>query len=198
MIINEDLLLAHGATYEDYNPNDFIFAEGSSPKYFFQTISGTVELNSINMEGKSFTFNIFSERQSFGVSMLFGDNNYPMNAVAISQCTVLRLPKSEFFTILNDNPELMIGLIETLADDLYYSYLMLTNVSSTSPSLKIRMLIEYLKNQHADYKPFSYQVPLTRQQLANLTGMRVETIIRTVKKMEKERILKIENGKIFY
>jgi CRP-like cAMP-binding protein len=33
-------------------------------------------------------------------------------------------------------------------------------------------------------------VPFTRQQLADMTGLRVETVIRTIKMMEK-------NGKLF-
>ncbi|WP_228459647.1 helix-turn-helix domain-containing protein [Chryseobacterium bernardetii] len=41
-------------------------------------------------------------------------------------------------------------------------------------------------------------IPLTRQQMASLTGLCVETAIRTIKHMEKEKILKIENRKILY
>lgn len=44
----------------------------------------------------------------------------------------------------------------------------------------------------------SNMIPFTRRQLANLTGLRWETVIRTVKKMEKENVLKIKNGKIYY
>jgi CRP-like cAMP-binding protein len=39
-------------------------------------------------------------------------------------------------------------------------------------------------------------IPFTRQQLADMTGLRVETVIRTVKKMEKDGKLKIEGHKI--
>ena len=43
-----------------------------------------------------------------------------------------------------------------------------------------------------------YIVPLTRQQMANLTGLRVETVIRTIKLMEKNNLLKIKKGLIYY
>ncbi|MBN9337629.1 MAG: winged helix-turn-helix domain-containing protein, partial [Chryseobacterium sp.] len=45
---------------------------------------------------------------------------------------------------------------------------------------------------------FSFQIPLTRQQMASLTGLRVETTIRTLKSMEKDNIVKIRNRKILY
>ncbi|WP_262891347.1 helix-turn-helix domain-containing protein [Epilithonimonas arachidiradicis] len=37
-----------------------------------------------------------------------------------------------------------------------------------------------------------------RQQMANLTGLCVETTIRTLKAMEKKNLLKIRNRKILY
>ena len=41
-------------------------------------------------------------------------------------------------------------------------------------------------------------VDMTRQELANLTGFRIETVIRTIKKMEKEEKLSIKKGKIYF
>ncbi|WP_262483282.1 helix-turn-helix domain-containing protein [Chryseobacterium populi] len=41
-------------------------------------------------------------------------------------------------------------------------------------------------------------MPLTRQQLASFTGLCVEMVIRVIKNIEKEHLLKIRNRKIFY
>jgi CRP-like cAMP-binding protein len=41
-------------------------------------------------------------------------------------------------------------------------------------------------------------IPFTRQQLADMTGLRVETVIRAIKKMEKEGKLSLEGHKIKY
>ena len=42
-----------------------------------------------------------------------------------------------------------------------------------------------------------YEVSLTRQQLADLTGLRVETVIRTIKNLATKKKLEILNRKIF-
>ncbi|MBK8604199.1 MAG: winged helix-turn-helix domain-containing protein [Saprospiraceae bacterium] len=39
-------------------------------------------------------------------------------------------------------------------------------------------------------------VPYTRQQIANITGLRVETVIRTIIKLSGDNKLKIVNRKI--
>lgn len=69
---------------------------------------------------------------------------------------------------------------------------------SQSPAVKLKILMDYLKSSNRVKEPFSYQIPFTRQQMANLTGLCVETTIRTLKVMEKKNILKIRNRKILY
>ena len=41
-------------------------------------------------------------------------------------------------------------------------------------------------------------MPFTRQQLADMTGLRVETVVRTVKTMEQQGALEIADGKILW
>ncbi|KMQ69056.1 hypothetical protein ACM39_06530 [Chryseobacterium sp. FH2] len=197
-MISEDLLLAYGANYEKYEANQIIFHEGSIPKFYFQIASGIVELNNYHEDGKEFTQNILSDGQSFGESLLFNNRPYPMNAVAKTNCNILKLPKNDFLSLLSQNPEVSLNMFRCLSDRLYYKYIMLFNNSSQDPLFKIKTIMNYLKNYNSYNEPYSFQVPLTRQQIANLTGLRVETVIRSVKKLENEKVLKIENGKIFY
>lgn len=55
-----------------------------------------------------------------------------------------------------------------------------------------------LKQYHKLTEAFSYQIPYTRLEIASLTALRVETVIRVFKRMESDNIVKIINGKIFY
>jgi len=73
---------------------------------------------------------------------------------------------------------------------------MLQNNSSLDPEVRLIGVLNYLKSFNEDKTPHSFEILLTRQELASLTGLRVETVIRTVKKMEGKNILKIENRRI--
>lgn len=166
------------------------------PRFYFQIVSGVVELNNYHEDGKEFTQNILSDGQSLGESFLFNDKVYPMNAVAKADCKILKLPKADFHNLLLHHPEILPTMLKCLADSLYNKYIMLYNISSADPSFKIKTLINTLKNNEQSEK-FSFQVPLTRKQLAHLTGLRIETVIRTVKKMQTNRLLEIKDGKIY-
>jgi CRP-like cAMP-binding protein len=61
---------------------------------------------------------------------------------------------------------------------------------------RIMVLLNYIKKRDsADKEPF--QITMTRQTIANLTGLRVETVIRTIKKLEKEGKRQIIDKKLF-
>jgi CRP-like cAMP-binding protein len=38
---------------------------------------------------------------------------------------------------------------------------------------------------------------LTRQQVASMTGLRVETVIRVMKELEEQKMITIEKGKVY-
>lgn len=196
MIISEDLLVAHGAVYEHFTANDIVFHEGAIPKYYFQIIKGTVELKNYSTDGKEFIHNIIAEGQCFGESLLFTDKEYPMTAVTKTECTIIKLSKAHFLKLICQNSDIALKMFDCLSELLYFKYLMSYNVASGNPLFKIKALLDYMRG-HSKRK-YGFEVPLTRQQLANFTGLRVETVIRAVKKMEKQNMLKIENAKIYY
>lgn len=198
MVIDENILFSAGAEIRDYKPTENIFSEGDAPHYYYQIITGEVKLNNYNEEGKEFIQNFLSVGQSCGESILFIDKPYPMNAEAVTDCSVLRLHKSAFFNLLNKSPKLCMEVSSFLSQRLYYKFIMMLNISSQNPSKRLRGLMDYLKSFQDDESPYSFMVPLTRQQMANLTGLCVETAIRTIKHMEKDKIVKIENRKILY
>ncbi|WP_336962071.1 Crp/Fnr family transcriptional regulator [Chryseobacterium contaminans] len=198
MVINENILFSAGAEIRDYKPTENIFSEGDTPHYYYQIITGEVKLNNYNEEGKEFIQNFLSAGQSCGESILFIDKPYPMNAEAVTECSVLRLHKSAFFDLLNTSPKLCMKVSRFLSQRLYYKFVMMLNISSQNPSTRLKGLMNYLKSFQDDESPYSFMVPLTRQQMASLTGLCVETAIRTIKHMEKDKILRIENRKILY
>lgn len=197
-MIIESLLISYGAEIKKYKSGEIIFREEDLPIYYYQIEKGKIKLNNYTEDGKEFIQNIFSDGHSFGESLLFVERPYPMNALAIEASSIFRIPKSCFLNLIQKNPEISLNIYECLAERMYYKYIMFYNLSFQNPVSKLKLLLDYLKSHHEDKAPYSFQIPLTRQQLASLVGLRVETVIRTIKQMEKNEILKINKRKIFY
>lgn len=198
MIIKEELLHSVGATIKQYKPAEIIFSEGDPPNYYYQIITGEVKLNNYNDEGKEIIQTLLEDGQCIGESLLFMDKLYPINAIALTHCRVLRLPKSNFFELLKMYPDICFDMNRLLSQRLYFKIIMAQNLCTQSPTAKLKVLMDYLKSSQKDQTPYSFMIPLTRQQMASLTGLCVETAIRTIKTMERNKILQIKDRKILY
>lgn len=198
MLISEQLLNKYGATVEHYKQGDVIFSEFETPKNYYQVMSGGIKLNHYNEAGKELIFAILNEGLSVCEMLLFIDHPFPVNAVVFDQATVLRLPKTKFLQMLEDHPDISRDVNHFLAERLYQKYIMMENNSSLHANIRIKGVLDYHKSFSPNQSQFSFAVPLTRQQIAAMTGLRTETVIRNIKKFEKEGIVRITNGKIYY
>ncbi len=198
MIIKENLLHSVGATVKQYKSSEIIFREGDPATYYYQIVTGEVKLNNYSDEGKEIIQTLLEDGQSIGESLLFMDKLYPINAIAITNCKVLRLPKSNFFDLLKQYPDICLDMNRLLSQRLYFKLIMAQNLSTQNPTAKLRVLMDYLKSSQEEQAPYSFMIPLTRQQMASLTGLCVETAIRTIKTMERNKIVQIKDRKILY
>ena len=200
MLIDTKLLSSYGGTTDFFNPKDIIFEEGNTPKYYHQIISGNVKLNHTDEDAKELIQSILKTGQSVCELLLFIDEKYPVNAVAISECTIMKVPKHNFLEMLNEHHDVCAEVRRFISERLYHKFIMMQNNSSHHADVRIKGILTYFKNEsdNNDKILYSYEVPLTRQQLACTTGLRVETVIRSIKKMQSEKKVKIIKGKIFF
>lgn len=196
-MIDLNLLLEFGGERRKVKKNEVIFEEGTFPAFYYQIIEGEVKMNNFTEDGKEFIQNIFTHGQSFGEPPLFIDEPYPANAIAITPSVLMQVPKNSFYLLLNQHPEVSFAINKSLARRLYYKSVMAPEISSQDPEKRLLTLMDYLKSHYSEDLEEEYIIPMTRQQLADLTGLRVETVIRTIKQLEKRGELKIIQRKIY-
>jgi len=174
-----------------------LFEEGDPATDFFQVESGQIKMYIINPDGQEFTQGIFNAGESFGEPALLGGFPYPSSAQATESGKVWRLPKPEFIQLLKQNFDVHLKLDQVLCKRLQYKSMILTEVSSYDPEHRLSTILKYFKTRIRKKEGEDrLTIPFTRQQLADMTGLRVETVIRAVKKMEKDGKLKLSGHKI--
>jgi len=194
-MIPENLLLDYGATLEKLKASEIILSEKSRAHFYFQVKAGEVKMYNLNDQGKEFVQGIFYKGESFGEPPLFGEFNYPASAAAVKASEIYKLGKTKLFKLLTENPEINLNFTKALAKRLYYKATILKEISVHPPEHRILTLIDFLKQQYGGDEPF--QVELTRQQIADLTGLRVETVIRAIKQLEQDGELNLIKHKVY-
>ncbi|MFQ6600910.1 Crp/Fnr family transcriptional regulator [Flavobacterium sp. C3NV] len=193
-----DLLEKYGALKKSFDKNEIIFEDGHLPTHYYQIISGEVKMSNYNDDGREFIQGIFYKGQSFGEPPLFLNQNYPANAIAVEDAEILLLPKNSFIKLLEENAIVSIKIIENLAQRLYYKSVMAAEMSTQEPEHRVLKLIDHgIAYFNFKKDENGYLINFTRQQIGDLTGLRVETVIRTIKALEKKGVLKIINRKVY-
>jgi len=161
--------------------------------------SGKIKMANYSDDGREFVQGYFTAGQSFGEPPFFSDVPYPASGIAVEESEVWKIPRVEFLRLLKENSEIHLSLTRALCDRLFYKSTMLSELAIEEAEHRLTTLIRYLV-AHGDLQQKTpAQLVFTRQQLADMTGLRVETVIRSVKLLEQKKLLEIDShGKIFW
>lgn len=175
-----------------YKKGDVIYEPGAQPRAVYFIKSGKVRMVTVNDDGKEFIQGIFKANQYFGEPALLVNKPYLAYTIASRDTELITVNKDQFFKLLEEERSFSMDLIKTLSDRLFYKSMMLEELANEQAEHRITTLITYLfKNLEKDTV-----LDITRQQLADMSGLRVETVIRTVKKLADQKIIKLQRGKI--
>lgn len=197
MKIDIDILLAWGAAYKKVSAGEIIFKEGTPSSFYYQLVSGKVRWVNIDDEGREFIQSIIEPDECFGEFPLFDDEPFAASAIANEDSVIIRLHRSSFNLLLKENPELHFEFSRLLTQRLRYKFLIFKELAKHDPENIIETLLNYFKEHQKNICTKCNQVKLTRQQIADMTGLRVETVIRTMKLMQAKGNLQINKGKVY-
>ena len=197
MLINLDLIIAYGGIQKKYHKGDVIFTEGDQCRYYFQIVEGSIKMFNINSEGREFTQGIFASGESFGEPPLFINLPYPASSEATSNTTVIRLPKENFLTLLDEYPKLKNKILQLLSHRVYNKSVVTKMIINSSPETRVLSFLDYYKLKYGILGNKNL-ISLTRQQIADHIGLRVETVIRVLLRLKAKGKVEIRNRKLYY
>ena len=198
IMIEIDTLLSWGATYKHIDSDEILFKEGAQCMYYYQLVSGQIRWVNISEEGKEYLQSIIESNQSVGELPLFDDGVYAATAIANKKCTLLRLNKFRFHQLLKENPEIHMKFSKLLSQRIRFKFFLIKEITSQNPTKLILSVLKYMKDNSLYMCNRYNQVMLTRQQIADFTGLRVETVIRVIRILHEKKLLAIQKGKVFY
>jgi len=197
-MIPDELWTGYGARVVRVTKGETLFDQGTTASSFHQVKSGRVKMVSYNEHGREFVQGIFTEGQSFGEPPFFNDVPYPAAAIAVADSDVWKCGRVAFLRLLAEHPAIHLELTKVLSGRLVYKSMMLAEIAVEEAEHRLATLIEYLRSTDPAGAARPYRVPFTRQQLADMTGLRVETVVRSIKAMEQRGVLEIVDGKIVW
>ena len=186
--------LAAVSRVKEYARNDVIFDEGSSSDFFYTIASGRVKICKSTPAGKDVILEVFGVGDPFGAVAVYEGRRFPASAVAIEDTVCVLVPRQDFFALLEQHPSLVRGLLLGLTHRL----IELTNrmAELTGGRVEPRVARLFLKladdNGQARADGTFIPLPLSRQEIADLTGTTIETTIRIMSRWGKQGVVRTE------
>jgi CRP/FNR family transcriptional regulator len=188
--------LLAAARVRRFDKDETIFEEGQPSDYFPIVLTGRVKVFRMTPSGKEIILEIFGAGDPLGAVAVYESAPFPATAVALEPADCLVIPRRDFFGLLEAHPSLVRSLLVGLTHRLIELTRRLTEL--TGGRVESRFARLFLKlgaemgRKDAERGGLVVAMPLSRQELADLTGTTIETAIRIMSRWNKDHVLRTE------
>jgi CRP-like cAMP-binding protein len=178
----------------DYDRGDVVFDEGDPSDFFYIVVTGRVKVFKHGPSGHDIILEMFGPGGPLGAVAAYESRPYPASASPIEPASCLLIPRQAFFTLLEQHPSLVRGLLGSLSLRLVELTSRLAELTGGRIDARFARLFLKLADQlgREDRGGVFIPLPLSRQELADLTGTTIETAIRIMSRWGKENVLRTE------
>lgn len=198
-MFSREVLLKNNIPIIHLKRKDFLFRENQKATSLFYVTSGEIKIFNEDSEGKEFLISKVGEHMFLGEPPFLLSERYPANAEISSETAeIFSFSEEQFAEFMIARPALLLQFTKSIARKAYEKTVKLKSIVHLSPMERILNHLKYHKSLMGADQEDKIIVDITRKEIANSTGLAVETVIRTVKKMEKENKLELIDHKIYF
>lgn len=170
-----------------FNSEEMIFLEDNLCTNLGLVLTGAVEVKKIYSSGKVVVLTRLNKGNTFGEALIFGTaNDYPASIFALSQTTIMLIPKKEVIALCRENLLFMENLLRILANKAH----ILNNKIHLLTFGNIRQKIcYYLLEQYKLQKKKKISLPISKKKLAEEMGIQRPSLSRELIKLREEGLI---------
>lgn len=177
-----------------FTPDAIIFLEGDPADRLWVVQAGQIKIIKHTSEGQENLLEVITPGEMFGgAGILFP--THPATAVAMTDTLTLWLERDPYLNLIRQYPEIALRIIALLGNRLQAAMKMR---ALSTERVDVRLANILLKLSDKVGEPTSdglrINLPLSRQDLADMTGTTIETAIRIMSKFRKEELVHTESG----
>lgn len=173
-----------------YEEGAYLWHAGDEASHFTIIQTGLVEVRRPTPNGESTMMGLFGPRESVGDFAVLEMGTYPADAIAISEkLEVLRVRAPVVLETLRAHPRVATAVNRSLVGHVKVLRAKIDVMSASTVEKRLAVLMQHLLERFGDEgAEGQHHVPvaLSRVQLARVVGARVETVIRTMSRWQKE------------
>lgn len=173
---------------------EVIWMTGDQVDFFGLSGTGFIKMVRGNSDGSDVAVELMGPGQIFGMMGTIAMSGCPLTAIAVTDLWYARIPKRPFLDIYEKNTVLKDRLVRRMTVRLHGAMDLMARMSSGRVDERIAAILFILGDSYGERKGnrMTLQVPLTRQEIAEMAGTTVESCIRIMSRWQKAGLVHTE------
>ena len=169
----------------------FFFQQGDPASTLYVLTAGQARLVQVTPEGNQIVLRFIAVGEMFGGIAFLGDTAYPASAQAITECAALSWDGETMTGLMDRYPRLALNALQHMAERIQELQDRLREMATERVERRIANTLLRLARQTGKKtaEGVLIDLPLSRQDLAEMSGTTLYTVSRTLSRWEQEGIV---------
>lgn len=189
-----DAMLEH-ATPRRITQGDAVFEQGAPAKSFFLLLHGRLKVTQVTHDGQQIIVRMVHPGDLFGFAMALRRQDYPGTATAAAESLILGWPTETWSRFVEQNPRLAMSAMQTIGQRLEEAHTRIREMSTEEVEKRVAHAVLRLSKQAGKAVGTAIKIdfPISRQDIAEMTGTTLHTVSRILSAWEGKGI--VEGGR---
>lgn len=168
---------------------EIIFSEKQECQYLHVVVSGSVKIYKLSDDGREQIIHIMKPGSFFGEEILFAGDCYEANVQALSETTLLNLPRAAMEALVLEHPPFALSLLARFGRRLKRLMMLIGEIALQDVRKRLcRVLLEVAEDEGKS-TPQGLEINVHHADLAARVGAARETLSRTLARLEQEGLI---------
>lgn len=171
---------------------DAVFEQGQKASQFYLLLHGRLKVTQVTPEGQQIIVRVVHPGDLFGFAQALQRDDYPGTPIAAAESVVMCWPNEVWGSIVEQNPQLAVNAMRTIGQRLQEAHTRIREMSTEEVERRVAHAVLRLMEQAGRREEDGIHIdfPLSRQDVAELTGTTLHTVSRLFSAWESRGIVK--------
>lgn len=177
-----------------FNANAEVFAEGEKAEFLPMVVTGRIKMVRFPEPGKEIIIGMFGAGEIFAIPPALDGKRFPASAIAMEDSRLLLLPRDRFLVLKDRFPEFSSHILEKMCGLLRERSETIQILATSSAEQRVAATLLKLAGEVPPngVKKITHR----RQDIAEMSGLTIESTIRSIRRMAMNGLFRIVHGKI--
>lgn len=173
----------------------FVFEQDQAATHFFLLLHGRLRVTQVTPAGEQIVVRFMHPGDIFGIAMAIGWQTYPGTSTAVVDSIALSWPSDAWPQLVARYPALAMNAMQVIGSRLQDAHTRLREISTEDVERRIAHAVMRLAQDSSDATQgrVEFDFPLSRQDIAEMTGTTLHTVSRVMSAWEAASI--VESGR---